>query len=256
MQHKIVIARHRPWLKTGLVAGGVSLLAVLMWGLYSYTRATTVSDFARAQTELERAQDERRNLSRDLRAARAEVEDLRNQLAYQKRSVEIDGHACDEVRQSLTALQSEVSSLREQLTFYRGMSPTGQTRSGVRVHDIKLEPKDREPGTYSYDLTLIQSAQKDRFFGGNVRMEIQGLNGAVRHNLPLEDIAVGDIKKLIFSMKYYEEFRGEFRLPEGFKPQRVVVSLQIDGENTPRPEESFEWNRILAGGGGNENVRR
>jgi hypothetical protein len=256
MQHKIVIARHRPWLKTGLVAGGVSLLAVLMWGLYSYTRATTVSDFERAQTELERAQDERRNLVRDLRAARAQVEDLRNQLAYQKRSVEIDGHACDEVRQSLTALQSEVSSLREQLTFYRGMSPTGQTRSGVRVHDIKLQSKDREPRSYSYDLTLIQSAQKDRFFGGSVRMEIQGLNGAVRHNLPLEDVAVGDTKKLIFSMKYYEEFRGEFRLPEGFKPQRVVVALQIDGENTPRPEESFEWNRILGGVGGNENVRR
>ncbi|HEY0916031.1 MAG TPA: DUF6776 family protein [Solimonas sp.] len=256
MQHKIVIARHRPWLKTGLVAGAVALLALLMWGLYSYTRATTVSDFERAQTELERAQDERRNLTRDLRAARAQVDELRNQVAYQKRSVEIDTHACDEVRQSLTALQSEVSSLREQLTFYRGMSPTGQTRSGVRVHDIKLQAKDKEPRAYSFDLTLIQSAQKDRFFGGSVRMEIQGLNGAVRHNLALEDIALGDTKKLIFSMKYYEEFRGEFRLPDGFKPQRVVVALQIDGENTPRPEESFEWNRILAGVGGNENVRR
>jgi hypothetical protein len=254
MQHKIVIARHRPWFRTGLVAGGVAVLALLMWGLYSYTRAKTVTDFARAQTELERAQDDRRNLTRDLRATRAEVEELRNQLAYQKRSVEIDAGACDEVRQSLTALQGEVSSLREQLTFYRGMSPTGQTRSGVRVHDIKLQP--RAGRIYGYDLTLIQSVQKDRFFAGSVRMEIQGLNGAVRHNLPLDEIALGEVKKLVFSMKYYEEFRGEFQLPEGFKPQRVIVALQIEGENTPRPEESFEWNRILAGAGGNENVRR
>lgn len=254
MKHRIVIARHRPWLKTGLIAGGVSVLAVLMWGLYSYTRATTVSDFERAQTELERAQEERRSLTRELRAARVELDDLRNQLAYQKRSVEIDAHACDEVRQSLSALQSEVSSLREQLAFYRGMSPTGQTRSGVRVHEIKLE--NRGAGLFGYDLTLIQSVQKDRFFGGFVRMEIQGLQGAVRQSLELENVAVGEVKKLIFSMKYYEEFRGEFRLPQGFKPQRVVVTLQIDGENSPRPEESFEWNRILAVAGGNENVRR
>lgn len=254
MQHKIVIARHRPWFKTGLIAVGVSLLAVLVWGIYSYTRATTVTDFERAQTELERAQDERRALTRDLRAARAEVDELRNQLAYQKRSVEIDAHACDEVKQSLAGLQAEVSSLREQLTFYRGMSSQGQGRSGVRVHELKLHAKDRT--TYSYDLTLIQSVQKDRFFGGVAKMEIQGLQGATRQNLALEDISLGEVKKLIFSMKYYQEFRGEFRLPEGFKPQRAVVTLQVDGENVPRVEESFEWTRILAGGGGSENVRR
>ncbi|HSW13263.1 MAG TPA: DUF6776 family protein [Solimonas sp.] len=233
---------------------GASLLAVLVWGIYSYTRATTVSDFARAQTDLERAQQDRRALTRDLRAARTEIEDLRNQLAYQKRSVEIDAHACDEVRQSLTTLQNEVSTLREQVVFYRGMAP-GQARvAGVRVQELRLKAVDRT--TFSYDLTLIQASRLEKFVGGSVRMEIQGLQGATRHNLALSDLAVGDPQKLIFSMKYYEEFHGEFRLPEGFKPQRAVVTLQIDGDNARQVEESFEWNRILAGGGGNENVRQ
>jgi len=254
MQHKIIITRHRPWFRTGLIAFAVSLVAVVVWGIYTYTRATTVSDFARAQTDLERAQQDRRGLAQQLRAARAEVEELRNELAYQKRSVEIDAHACDEVRQSLAGLQNEVSTLREQLVFYRGMTGQGQARGGVRVNELKLVAKDRL--TYSYDLTLIQASRQDKFLGGTVSVEIQGLQGATRQNLSLADLSVDHREKLIFSMKYYEEFHGEFRLPEGFKPQRAVVTLQIDGENVRQVEESFEWTRILAGGGGNENVRR
>jgi signal transduction histidine kinase len=254
MQHKIVITRHRPWFKTGLIGGGAFLILVLAWGLYSYTRATTVSDFARAQTEVERLQDERRRLIQELRASRTEAENLRNQLAYEKRSVQIDAHACDEVRQSLTGLQTEASNLREQLAFYRGIASPAQARAGVRVYEFKLHPKEKS--VFSYDLTLIQAVRQDRFFGGMARIEIQGLQNGVRQTLPLDELAGGDGKKLIFSMKYFQELRGDFRLPEGFKPQRAVVTLQIDGDNAPRVEEAFEWNRIVVPGGNNEHVRQ
>ena len=52
VKHRIVIQQHRPWQSPMLVAGGACLLAVAGWGLYSYTRASTVSDFERAQLEL------------------------------------------------------------------------------------------------------------------------------------------------------------------------------------------------------------
>lgn len=252
MKHKIVITRHRPWFKTGLIGGGAALILVLAWGLYAYTRATTVSDFARARTELERLQDERRTLIHELRAARGEAQNLREQLAYNKRSVEIDAHACDEVRRSLSSLQAEASNLREQLAFYRGIASPA-TRAGVRVYELKLRPR---PGSIlAYDLTLIQSARQDRFLGGQARLDIQGLQNGVRQTLPLENLAVGEPKKLVFSMKYYQEFRGQLKLPEGFKPQRAVVTLQVDGGTTP-VAETFEWNRIVTVGGGDEDVRQ
>lgn len=254
MQHKIVITRHRPWFRAALLAGATSLLLIVAWGIYAYTRATTVSDFARAQTELERLQAERRQLTRDLRAARNKVEELRNQLAYEKRSVEINAHTCDEVRQSLVSLQTEASNLREQLAFYRGIAAPAQAKAGVRVQDLRIYPN--RAGHYEYDLTLIQAARENRSLNGTARMELQGVRNGVRQSLPLEAIGVGELRKLVFSMKYYQEFRGEFRLPRGFRPQRAVVTLQLDGDDAPRVEESFEWGRILVAGGESDNVRQ
>lgn len=254
MQHKIIIRRHRPGLRAALLAGGTGLLLALAWGLYAYTRATTVTDFARAQTELERLREERRALTRDLRAARSEAEELRNQLAYQKRSVEIDAHACDDVRQSLVQLQTEASNLREQLAFYRGIAAPAQGRAGVRVQELRI--LKTASGTYAYDLTLIQSSRQDKLLSGSARLELHGIRSGVRQSLPLEAIGVGGTQKLVFSMKYFDEFHGEFRLPPGFRPQRAVVTLQIEGDDAPRVEETFEWGRILVASGGSENVRK
>jgi hypothetical protein len=254
VKHRIVVTRHRPWIKAGFIAGGAFLLAMLAWGLYSYTRATTVSDFERAQTELEKLREERRLLTRDLRLARTEADDLRNQLAYAKRSVEIDTQACEEVSLALNALQSEASSLREQLAFYRGIAAPGRPPAGVRVYDLKLEPAGK--GSYRFDLTLIQSVRQDGFSAGTARIDIHGTQAGAARVLTLADIGVGDAKKLVFSMKYYEEFRGELRIPEGFRPLRAVVTLELEGGSTTRTEETFEWSRILAGGGGSENVRQ
>src|SRR3546814_16595844 len=112
MQHKIVIHRHRPWLKPVLIAGVTGALALGAWALYSFTRATTVSDFQRTQTEVERLRADRRQLSHDLRTARVEIEQLKGQVVYSKRSSEIDTQACVAVRKSLTALQAETSEFR------------------------------------------------------------------------------------------------------------------------------------------------
>ena len=107
MKHRIVITRHRPWLKPALIGGGSFALAVAAWALYAYTRASTVSDFERAQLEVEQLREERRTLTRDLRAARDEVKRLEEQAVYVQRSQEIDGQACTAVRESLTQLQAD-----------------------------------------------------------------------------------------------------------------------------------------------------
>src|SRR5579885_1912492 len=120
-KHRIVVATHRPWLRGAIVGGGALVLLLAGWGLYSYTRATTISDFDKARSERDQLLEDRRSLSRDLRAARAEADKLRDQVAYLSRSQEIDGSACNAVKQSMAAAQAEASDLREQLAFYRGI---------------------------------------------------------------------------------------------------------------------------------------
>ena len=87
---KVVINTYRPRLRLALVAAGTALIATGAWGLYSYTRATTVVDFERAQTERDRLLEERRELTGKLREARVEIAGLKDQIVYLQRSQEID----------------------------------------------------------------------------------------------------------------------------------------------------------------------
>lgn len=249
MKHRIVITRHRPWLKPALIGGGSFAIALAAWGLYVYTRASTVSDFERAQLEVEQLRDERRELTRQLRAAKDEIKRLQEQAVYVQRSQDIDTQACGVVRDSLAQLQAEASDLREQLAFYRGIVAPEQSRAGVRVYEFKLTA-GAEPRRYRYELVLIQSVRHDKRVGGRIGLELIGQRSGAEERLAWADVAADEAaRNLLFSLKYFEEFSGEIVVPQGFEPARVVVTLVPEGDGAARVEESFDWDRVLSGGG-------
>lgn len=248
MQPRIVVTRERPWRKAYLVAGAVFLIAIGAWGLYSYARASTVSDFQRAKLEVEELREDRRRLTRELRDSRAELAAMREQVVYAQRSTEIDTQACDSVRASLDELQTEAADLREQLAFYRGIVAPEQARAGVRVQELKFSPGGT-PGSYRYDLVLIQSVRHDKRVEGKVEITFVGRQNGVEKRLSLADLTVTDASNLVFSLKYFEELSGVLNFPQGFVPSRVMVVLVPGAGGAPKIEESFDWTRVLSGGG-------
>lgn len=242
MQHKIIIARHRPGLRAALIAAGAFTLAVGAFALYAWARATTVTDFERAQTELERLQQERRTLTRDLRAAQSQIDELKNQLVYEQRSTEIDQQSCESMRTSLGSLQAEVSDLHEQLAFYRGIVSPELSRVGIRIYDFKLS-RAAASDTFRYELILIQAVRHNRKIGGRVQIVIEGQSGGARQTVTLNEIALGESKDLTFSFKYFEELAGEFRLPAGFDPELVTVTLVAEGAGAQNVREQFTWDK-------------
>ncbi|HEY1075337.1 MAG TPA: DUF6776 family protein [Fontimonas sp.] len=251
MQHKIVITRSRPaWYKLALIGGVGCALAIGAWGLYSFTRAATVSDFERAQLEVEQLREERRTLARDLRAAREEVKRLQEQTVYEQRSQDIDSQACEAVRSSLGQLQAEASDLREQLAFYRGIVAPEQSRAGVRVYEFKLAP-GADAASFHFELVLIQSVRHEKRVEGHAELELVGEVGGVEKRLPWKSVAVGDAASdYQFALKYFEEFSGDIKLPAGFSPTRIVVTLVPGGAAAAKVEESFDWSRVLTQQGG------
>lgn len=243
-RHRIVITTHAPRRRWFQVAGAVAVLLLAVIGLYRFVRATTVSDFERAQTERDRLLDERRSLTRDLRAARSENAALKDQVAYLSRSQEIDGAACGSVKQSLPKLQAEAADLREQLAFYRGIVSPNEAQAGVRVYDFKIDRQGSPPGAFRYDLVLIQSVRNERRVAGALDLQVEGLRGGKKEVLKLADLAADGNRNLLFSFKYFEEFSGQIRFPDGFRPLRATVKVQPEGD-VPIIEDEFEWSKIL-----------
>jgi hypothetical protein len=245
VKHQIVIKRHRPWLKPTLLGGGAAILALLAWGLYSYTRAHTVTAYAQTQSEVEKLRSERRQLSQQLRDAQGQIAKLKDSVVYAQRSGEIDAQACDLVQATLPKLQKEVADLHEQLAFYRGIVSPDQARAGVRVYNLKLT-RAAVQGSYNYELVLIQSARHDQRVAGRIEVTLEGMQGSSRRTVRLSDIADDAGKNLLFSFTYFEEIDGRLSLPEGFKPQRVNVKLSTDVDGAPAVEDQFDWAKIVA----------
>ncbi len=228
-----------------MVVGAAVAAAILSaFGLYQYTRATTVSDFERAQSERDKLLEERRDLTRELRAARTENQTLRDQLAYAGRSQEIDGSACTTVKASLGSLQAEASDLREQLAFYRGIVSPSESQAGVRVYDFKVR-KTARANSFSFDLVLIQSVRHEKRIGGSVGVTIDGIKGGQKLSLKLKDLLTDPKPDMVFSFKYFEEFAGGFDLPDGFRPLRAIVAVQPQGDEASNVEDQYDWAKII-----------
>jgi predicted nuclease with TOPRIM domain len=240
---KVVIKAYRPRLRYALIAAGSAAIAISAWALYSYTRATTVVDFEKAQTERDRLLDERRELTGKLRESNAEIEKLKDQVVYLQRSQEIDQQACATVKTSLASLQEEVADLHEQVAFYRGIVSPDASRAGVRVYEFKVYPT-ATANVFRYDLVLIQSVRHDRRIAGKVEIRLQGMSNGQTQVRRLSELILSGEPNLVFSFKYFEEFGGEFRLPEGFRPTRAVVAVLPDGGAVPKIEDEFEWSKI------------
>lgn len=240
---KVVIKAYRPRLRMALTAAAAAALAISAWGLYSYTRATTVVDFERAQSERDRLLEERRELTGKLRESHGEIEKLKDQIVYLERSQDIDKQACATVKTSLASLQEEVADLHEQVAFYRGIVSPDASRAGVRVYEFKVYPTTNA-GVYRYDLVLIQSVRHDRRIAGRVDIALQGVDRGQAQVRRLSELIVSGERNLVFSFKYFEEFGGEFRLPDGFRPTRATVAVLPDGGAIPKIEDEFEWAKI------------
>ncbi len=247
MTPRIVVTRHRPWLRALIVAGVAAAVAIGGFGFYLYVQAHTVAEFRENKSELQQLRDERHKLVQQLRGARAEASDLRHQLSFATRSGDIDEEACASVKDSLSSLQAEASDLREQVAFYRNIVSPDETRAGVRVLDLKMAPLKagtKGANRWRYDLVLIQSVRHDKRVAGNTQIKLLGSQGGQEMTLDLASLMTSSGRLPGFAFKYFQESSGEFRLPDGFRPLRATVTLTVDGEGAPRVISEYDWAKI------------
>lgn len=248
-QHRVVLRRRRPW---WVVTGVVLLAAVSCVGGYVGYRTWTDPDrqwLAGGDSELEQLRTARRNLTRELRAAREELAELRGRKTFEAQSCQIDAQACEAVRKSVTGLEGELADLREQLAFYRNIVAPEQNRAGIRVLRAAVRPAATAEA-WRYELVLVQPVRRDRKVTGVYELSLEGLVDKQLKTLKLEELQLGLAEDRTFGFRSFQEFSGELKLPAGFLPSRLSVTLLIQ-EGLSKPTEvteSFDWPRLVEAG--------
>jgi hypothetical protein len=233
-----VIRQHNPWQQRALIVIGTMLVLAGGYGLYAIGRSQAEYDWAKAS----RMEGEQRRLTAEIRRLRNENERLSQRVVLLERTGDIDKRAAGLLNQSLRDEQAQLSALKEQVAFYRGIVSPEESAAGVRIYEMRMQPA-AEPGIYQYDLILIQAMPHGDMISGGADFSVEGALGGQSRAFRRADIEIEKGRDLAFSFKHFQELSGSVRLPAGFTPARVKVEVTRAGASA-RIQQQYNWQDI------------
>jgi hypothetical protein len=230
------VVSHHPW-RRGLMVAAVVLVSVLgSIGGYWLGRANAELD-RNYVSSLERLNEGNRAAIDRLEAALVEADLVR----------EVDRDAARTLRDSIGALKDEVASLTEEVTFYKSLMAPSSLERGLQIADFELAPMER-PGQFTFHLLLTQVESRRDWIQGDATLEVHGRmagsdssTGEAERVLSLTEIAEGDTYPLRFRFRYFQDLTGVITLPQGFSPDRIVVTAGKGGASAEKLTRTFEW---------------
>lgn len=236
MRRQFTVTPHRPWRHALLALLAVAALATSGWLLFERGKRQAGYD-SQAWIDLE-SQLRQQILELERRNA-----DLVRENALLQRSADIDRNAYVEIQKTLAETQTETLTLREQLSFYRGLVTPSDKVEGLHVERLRLQPTANER-RFKYTVTLIQVRKNDRFAAGEVDLSVLGTHDGQESSYRLADLSdqEGGVK---FKFRYFQNFEGTIELPGGFLPETVLVEAKPSGKRLKPVSKRFEWKSLV-----------
>jgi len=185
---------------------------------------------------------ERAELTQSLQAAQGRLAEQEAALIDARLAQQVQQTAANTLREDLTDAHQNVARLQEEVTFYKGLMAPSSLSRGRQVADLELLQLDGG-GSYSYQLLLTQVALRRSYIAGEVRMDVIGQYEDSRTKgeavLSLTELSDTEAYPLKFRFRYFQDFAGRLTLPEGFTPEKVLVTANQSGKDPL--QVTFPW---------------
>lgn len=184
---------------------------------------------------------ERNQLQEQLVSADQEIRTYRQRVGVLEKGGEVDRQATEGIRQTVKELKTQVATLEEEVSFYKGiMAPSGQDK-GLRISKINIQPLD-QPNKFRYSIMMTQVADNSSYIKGLAAINFVGYENGKRKIILLRELdeKISDLG-VKFKFRYFQEVAGEISMPENFKVEQVQVVLQSSGSKAQRAEETIDW---------------
>ncbi|MCH8499817.1 MAG: hypothetical protein LAT63_15175 [Marinobacter sp.] len=236
-REEYVIVRHRPGyrLRRFLILLGFSAGAALL-GYYLGMN----EGHLRSSDALET----RQQLQREVSTLRTRQAELQQRVISLERGKTIDEQAFGEARRTITELESEISALKADVTFYKNIMAPADVSTGLQVQRFELLSA-RGERRHGFKLVLTQLGDNRNYISGLVAINIIGQRNGEHEVIPLREIS-DDIEDLgvRFRFRYFQEVEGILSLPEDFEPTEVQVVAKSQGRRPVEAERTFGWGSL------------
>ena len=235
-EKQLVVTAYHPWRKWVVLVVLVVTIPLGAWGLFDYGRLRAGFDSHSASRKQDQLQSSIYTLQESNNLLSQQVADL-------DREKQVNQRAYKEIKSSLDSMQDEISELKEEVAFYRGIATPQDAGQGVRIQNLQLSGNGSERG-YSYKLVLVQMTKGKSVTRGTVKLTAQGLLNKVQKEYSFSEMSGRDGGGQ-FHFKYFGELEGDIILPADFIPTRVVVHVSVQSPKHSEVEEVFAWQDIL-----------
>ena len=248
---KHLISIHHPHLWIASAFGVLLLLAFVVWTAYEYGQRTAGFDQSEYDQEVEILRESLDEMTSE------KISALRDN-ARLSRGSDIEKDASGKINNSLADCEAATLKLKEELTFYHNIVTPRKSKREVQVNKVVVTPGAN--GVFQYKVVLIQVGKHDYLQRGLVELSFKGKKAdgtEVRLDLPTVSITK-TTKRQKFGFKYFQNFEGGIRFPEGFEPLSMYVKAKPSSSKVPKVEEVFAWADLISRGNeanvGQENI--
>lgn len=219
----------RRWLICAVLIAVISIPLATYYGTLFYA--------AKENRELAKIVEQQIGLIDELKAQVAEFEQL---SANANLSLEVDRTSLEQMRQEMVVSQAQIEMLGEQIKFYQSLMDPNPEKGGVYIETVDIEPAAFE-GEYRYNIVVAQRSSNHRKVKGRVDLEfISELNSEEVQTFALSELTES-ANPLPLGFKFFQQLDGDIVLPDGFSPTKVRVMVQLEGDSSPRLDETYEW---------------
>ncbi len=192
-------------------------------------------------SRIQQLTQERDSLRSELQTAERSIASFTQRVNVLEKGGEVDRKATEGIRQTVKELKAQISTLEEEVAFYKGIMAPSSNDRGLRVSKIDIAALENA-GSFRYSIMLTQVADNSSYISGLAAVNFVGLRNGERVILPLRDLdsSVTDLG-VKFRFRYFQEISGELQLPEQFVPEQVQVVLQSTGGKAQRVEQTIDW---------------
>jgi hypothetical protein len=184
-------------------------------------------------------------LAEEVETLRDQYRKARQNLVNLERGRAIDEQALREARNTMVNLETRISELEADVTFYRNIMAPSEAADGLQVDRFSLVP-GRDDGRYGFKMVLTQVGNNKSYISGMVAVNVIGELDGEKEVIALRDLSdeIDDLG-VKFRFRYFQDVEGSLTLPENFEPLEIQVVAQAEGQKASQAERTFDWQKIV-----------